>query len=41
DDRDVNLTIITITLRVADRIHLARVMRRIKQVPDVVKVIRP
>ncbi|HUM99062.1 MAG TPA: bifunctional (p)ppGpp synthetase/guanosine-3',5'-bis(diphosphate) 3'-pyrophosphohydrolase [Halothiobacillus sp.] len=41
DDRDVNLTIITIALRVADRIHLARVMRRIKQVPDVVKVIRP
>ena len=41
DDRDVNLTIITVTLRVADRVHLARVMRRIKQVPDVVKVIRP
>jgi GTP diphosphokinase / guanosine-3',5'-bis(diphosphate) 3'-diphosphatase len=41
DDRDVNLTIITVTLRVANRVHLARVMRRIKQVPDVVKVIRP
>lgn len=41
DDRDVNLTIITITLRVRDRVQLARVMRRIKQVPEVVKVVRP
>ncbi|WP_407275915.1 RelA/SpoT family protein [Halothiobacillus sp. DCM-1] len=41
DDRDVNLTIITIALRVKDRVHLARVMRRIKQIPDVVKVVRP
>lgn len=41
DDRDVNLTIITITLRVNDRIHLARVMRRIKRVTEVVKVMRP
>jgi len=41
DDRDVNLTIITITLRVSDRVHLARVMRRIKRVTDVVKVMRP
>ncbi|ANJ67538.1 bifunctional GTP diphosphokinase/guanosine-3',5'-bis(diphosphate) 3'-diphosphatase [Halothiobacillus diazotrophicus] len=41
DDRDVNLTIITVTLRVSNRVHLARVMRRVKQVTDVVKVVRP
>lgn len=41
DDRDVYLTIITLALRVKDRVHLARVMRRIKQIPDVVKVVRP
>ncbi len=40
DDRDVNLTIIDITVRVTDRIHLARVMRRIKQLRDVVRVSR-
>jgi len=40
DDRDVNLTIITLTLRVKDRTHLARVIRRIKREPAVVKVAR-
>ncbi|WP_410474506.1 RelA/SpoT family protein [Guyparkeria sp. TX1] len=40
DDRDVNLTIIDITVRVTDRIHLARVMRSIKQLRDVVRVSR-
>lgn len=40
DDRDVNLTIITITVRVKDRTHLARVMRRIKQSSQVVRVTR-
>ncbi|MFP4251224.1 MAG: RelA/SpoT family protein [Guyparkeria sp.] len=40
DDRDVNLTIIDITVRVTDRIHLARVMRAIKQLRDVVRVSR-
>ncbi len=40
DDRDVNLTIIDITVRVTDRTHLARVMRSIKQLRDVVRVSR-
>ena len=40
DDRDVNLTIIEVIVRVTDRTHLARVMRSIKQLRDVVRVSR-
>ena len=40
DDRDVNLTIIDITVRVTDRTHLARVMRSIKRLRDVNRVTR-
>ncbi|HSH83626.1 MAG TPA: bifunctional (p)ppGpp synthetase/guanosine-3',5'-bis(diphosphate) 3'-pyrophosphohydrolase [Guyparkeria sp.] len=40
DDRDVNLTVIDIMVRVTDRTHLARLMRAIKQLPDVVRVSR-
>ena len=40
DDRDTGEYVIKITLSVKDRIHLANVMRKIRVLPDVIKVYR-
>ncbi|WP_337842768.1 bifunctional GTP diphosphokinase/guanosine-3',5'-bis pyrophosphate 3'-pyrophosphohydrolase [Rheinheimera sp.] len=40
DDRDTGEYVIKITLSVRDRIHLANVMRKIRVLPDVIKVYR-
>lgn len=40
DDRDSGDYVVKITLSVRDRIHLANVMRKIRVIPDVIKVYR-
>ncbi|HHO81994.1 MAG TPA: bifunctional (p)ppGpp synthetase/guanosine-3',5'-bis(diphosphate) 3'-pyrophosphohydrolase [Halothiobacillus sp.] len=40
DDRDNNITVVNILLRVKDRTHLARVMRRVRREEGIIKVSR-
>ncbi|MFP4154257.1 MAG: RelA/SpoT family protein [Halothiobacillaceae bacterium] len=40
DDRDNNITVINFVLRVTDRSHLARVMRRVRREEGIIKVSR-
>ncbi|HHO70054.1 MAG TPA: bifunctional GTP diphosphokinase/guanosine-3',5'-bis pyrophosphate 3'-pyrophosphohydrolase [Halothiobacillus sp.] len=40
DDRDNNITVVNILLRVKDRTHLARVMRRVRREKGIIKVSR-
>ncbi|MGC9456190.1 MAG: RelA/SpoT family protein [Halothiobacillaceae bacterium] len=40
DDRDNNITVINFVLRVNDRTHLARVMRRVRREEGIIKVAR-
>jgi GTP pyrophosphokinase len=40
EDRDQQMTQLRFTVQVEDRVHLARLMRNIRQVPSVARIVR-
>ena len=40
DERDARLSILTLELTVGDRIHLARIMKKLRLIPEVTRVVR-
>jgi GTP pyrophosphokinase len=41
DEKDAHNSVIALTLEVNNRVHLARVMKRLRNLPAVIRIARP